>query len=693
MGVAGLDNASVSLSFLLKSVPGMAYRCLVGDGLTVSFVSEGASRLTGYETGDLIENRRVSFFQLIHPSDYARVEAQRSRAIADSSSFDLSYRIITAEGIERWVSEVGHVVDLLDGSQWLEGYVTDISRTIKAETALQSSTDRLKETTELLDHASDAILIFCERHLLRYWNAGAERLYGWRSEEVLGKRVEDVIFVHSSDLLPAFAEVSSCGSWRGEVRQKCKDGAFVTVDSRLTAAPGVGEDEMRVLSINTDVSRQKEAEETIQKMVFYDSLTGLPNRAFILDRLHHVVLLNARTCRFGALMFIDLDNFKTLNDTMGHDNGDRLLQMVAKRMADTLRETDTVARLSGDEFVVLLEDLGDGLSVAAQRASGAGEKLLESFVMPFRFDSLEHYTSCSIGVTVFDGLSASMDQILKQADLAMYEAKNSGRNSMRFFEPEMQKAIMERAALEQDLREGLQERRFAVYYQRQVDAHGVLTGAEALIRWNHPKRGTVSPNDFIPMSEETGLIQQIGMIAMESACRQLKAWQGSPETKHLTMAVNVSARQFRHPDFAARVIDIIRETQISAAGLKLELTESSVAGDIASTVNTMTTLKREGVSFSLDDFGTGYSSLSYLKQLPLDQLKIDQSFVRDVTIDQNDSTIAKTIVALGTSLGLSVIAEGVETVAQQELLRSHGCMAYQGFLFGAPVPIQDFRYT
>jgi diguanylate cyclase (GGDEF)-like protein/PAS domain S-box-containing protein len=691
--MAESDSAGVSLSLLLKNVPGMAYRCIADDSRTMLFVSEGALRLTGYEASVLMNAGDVSYAGLIHPEDRDRVEDEVSEAVAANVPFQISYRIRTADGSQRWVSENGQRVGIEGRSAIIEGYVTDISRFKDAEAILQETANHLRERSHLLDHASDAIMIWCDRFLLRYWNAGAERLYGWAAEDVLGKRAGDVLYENAEDLEHAAEELARVGRWRGEVRHKRKDGSILVVDSRLTAAPARSGDETRILSINTDISRRKEAEETIQKMVFYDALTGLPNRAFILERLHHVISIGARTHAYAGLMFIDLDNFKALNDTMGHDNGDKLLQMVARRMAGTLRESDTVARLSGDEFIVLLEDLSQDENQAAHHAKEASQKLLDTFVAPFNLDGLEHFSSCSIGVTLFRGHSASMDQILKQADMAMYEAKNSGRNSMRFFQPEMQKAITLRAALEQDLRQSLVDRSFVVYYQAQINSSGAVTGAEALVRWVHQRRGLVMPSEFIPVCEETGLIQQIGMFVLETACRQLRVWQDSSETRDLTMSVNVSARQFRHPEFVNRVASIIRETGIAPGALKLELTESCVAGDICSTVSTMMKLQKEGVSFSLDDFGTGYSSLSYLKQLPLDQLKIDQSFVSDVTTNVDDSAIARTIVGLGQSLGLAVIAEGVETSAQEEFLRAHGCGAYQGFLFAPPVPIDQFRYS
>ena len=432
-------------------------------------------------------------------------------------------------------------------------------------------------------------------------------------------------------------------------------------------------------------------EEEIRSLAFYDPLTHLPNRRMLIERLRHAMIGSNRSGRAGALLFIDLDNFKTLNDTLGHDMGDLLLQQVGERLVRCIREGDTVARLGGDEFVVMLEGLAHEVGDAAAQAETIGRKILGALAAPYDLAGRRHQSTSSIGITLFEGGAHTIDELMKRADLAMYNAKTAGRNTLRFFDPHMQTVVSARAALESDLREGLQKDEFVLYYQSQRDMNGRITGAEVLLRWIHPERGMVSPNDFIPLTEETGLIIPIGRWVLESACRQLAAWAREEQAAHLSIAVNISVRQFRQSDFVEQVLAALAASGADARRLKLELTESLLMDDVEGIIGKMSALKRHGVCFSLDDFGTGYSSLSYLKQLPLDQLKIDQSFVRDVCVDANDAAIASTIVALAQHMGLDVIAEGVETAAQADFLMSVGCCAFQGYLYGKPVPVAEFE--
>ncbi len=491
------------------------------------------------------------------------------------------------------------------------------------------------------------------------------------------------------------------GSWKGEIWNRSKTGEIYPEWLSITAVFDEAGQATHYVAAFSDISQRKQAENKIEQLAFYDTLTGLPNRRLLLDRLQHALATSARNKRQGALLFIDLDNFKTLNDTRGHDKGDLLLQQVAQRLVTCVREGDTVARLGGDEFVVMLEDLSESQQEAATQTKAVGEKILAT--LNRRYDLMEveqHHSTPSIGVTLFGDQRQSMDELLKQADLAMYQAKTAGRNTLRFFEPEMQAVVTARAVMEAELREALQKSKsslqasqFLLHYQAQIDSAGHLTGAEAVVRWQHPRRGLVWPADFISLAEETGLILPLGQWVLETACFQLVAWAARPETAHLTLAVNVSARQFHHIDFVDQVLAVLDRIGADPQRLKLELTESVLVDDVESLIAKMTVLKAMGVGFSLDDFGTGYSSLSYLKRLPLDQLKIDQSFVREVLTDANDATIARTIIALGQSLGLAVIAEGVETEGQRDFLASHGCHAYQGYLFGHPAAAEDLPYV
>ena len=452
----------------------------------------------------------------------------------------------------------------------------------------------------------------------------------------------------------------------------------------------------RMLGVSQDISERKRAQEEIQKLAFTDALTGLPNRRLLMDRLKHALATSDRSQRETALLFIDLDNFKTLNDTRGHDIGDLLLQQVTQRLLACVRESDTVARLGGDEFVVLLEDLHENLPQAAIEVEAVGEKILSALSQVYLLADYVHHSSASIGVALFGSQRESIDELLKRADLAMYSAKTAGRNTLRFFDPQMQTVITTRAALEADLREALRQNQFVLHYQAQMSINHAtgeshLTGAEVLVRWLHLERGMVSPSEFIPAAEESGLILPLGHWVLTTACVQLASWATRPEMAHLTLAVNVSARQFHHRDFVAQVLAVLKSTGANPQRLKLELTESMLISNVEDIIAKMSQLKAAGVSFSLDDFGTGYSSLSYLKRLPLDQLKIDHSFVHDILIDPNDAAIARMVVALAGSLGLTVIAEGVETAAQREALAGLGCHAYQGYLFSRPLPLAGFE--
>jgi diguanylate cyclase (GGDEF)-like protein/PAS domain S-box-containing protein len=487
------------------------------------------------------------------------------------------------------------------------------------------------------------------------------------------------------------ASLRHARSWQGEIWNRRRNGEIHPVWLTITAVTDRTDALTHFVATLTDISQRKAAEDKIQSLAFYDPLTRLPNRLLLIDRLQQALAASTRNEYTGALLFIDLDNFKILNDTLGHDKGDLLLQQVARRLAACVRESDSIARLGGDEFVLVLTDLSENATEAATQAEAVGEKILATLNQPYDLAGYEYHNTPSIGVTLFADHQNSVDELMKYADLAMYEAKKAGRNTLRFFDPQMQATISARAALEKDLHEGLQARQFVLYYQPQVDAAGRITGSEALLRWQHPRRGLLFPAGFIPLAEETGLILPLGLWVLETACNQLVDWATSPACAQLTIAVNVSARQFRQPDFAERVLAVLERSGADPRLLKLELTESLLLENVEEIIGKMSQLKARGIGFSLDDFGTGYSSLSYLKRLPLDQLKIDRSFVRDLLTDPNDAAIAHTIVALAQSLNLSVIAEGVENVAQRDCLARQGCHAYQGYLFGRPLPLADFE--
>lgn len=524
-------------------------------------------------------------------------------------------------------------------------------------------------------------------------NRAFSSITGFSSEEVLGKNPH---LLSSGQHSKAFYtelwhSVDSTGAWQGEIWNKRKNGDVYPEHLTITAVKNSNGDTTNYVATLTDITMSKAAAEEIQHLAFYDPLTRLPNRRLLVDRLNQALVASARNGSGGAILFLDLDHFKTLNDTLGHEVGDLLLQQVANRLCACVREGDTVARLGGDEYVVMLEHLNEQTIEAAAQAEVVGEKILSTLNQPYKLADHEYHSTPSIGVALFGNEVQSQEELLKHADIAMYQAKKAGRNTLRFYDPEMQTAIHNRVSLESDLRKALELQQFHLYYQIQVDSMLRPTGAEALIRWIHPQRGLVSPFQFIPLAEETGLILSIGQWVLENACAQVKAWEENIQTRELTLSINVSAKQFRQADFAAQVKNAIHYHGINPRLLKLELTESVLLDNIDETILTMNALKEIGIHFSLDDFGTGYSSLQYLRRLPLNQLKIDQSFVRDILTDSSGQAIVRTIIAMAESLELDVIAEGVETEQQQQLLLKKGCMNYQGFLFGKPVPIEQFE--
>lgn len=525
-------------------------------------------------------------------------------------------------------------------------------------------------------------------------NDAFERVTGYSREEVIGQsprilqgertQVEEVMRIREA--LKTWQPV------RAEVMNYKKNGEEIWLELDIVPISDKSGWYTHWVAVERDITQRKQAESKIQQLAFYDAMTNLPNRQLLLDRLEQHIAASLRTHHAGAVLFIDLDNFKSLNDTHGHDVGDLLLIEAARRIVECVRETDTVSRLGGDEFVVVIDQLEQDLQQAAVQARAICEKIMLSFKAPFKLNQYVHHTTPSIGVTLFNHASStSVDELLRRADLAMYKAKSSGRNTYRFFDPQMQAMVNDRVSLEGDLHLGVMNKQFELYYQPQVDITRKVVGAETLIRWHHPERGLVMPGQFIQLAEDCGLILPIGQWILETACQQLLAWAKQPHTAHLVLSVNVSARQYLQADFADKLIQLIDDTGVDPTKLKLELTESMLVENVEDIIIKMSYIKAKGIGFSLDDFGTGYSSLSYLKRLPLDQLKIDQSFVRDVNIDPNDASIVKAIITLGLNLGLDVIAEGVETEAHMQMLLANGCEAFQGYLFSKPVPIEQFN--
>ena len=586
---------------------------------------------------------------------------------------------------EIWDAEVNLMTFEHAGKTLLQFSLQDITERKRAESDLRVAATAFESQEGM-------IITDADMSILRI-NRACSEITGYSPLEAIGQTPR--MFSsgrHNSTFYQAlWASINTTGAWKGEIWNRRKNGEVYPQWANISAVRGPDGAITNYVASFIDISHRKTAEEEINHLAFYDPLTNLPNRRLLIDRLRHALLAGSRSDSAGALFFIDVDNFKTLNDTLGHDKGDMLLDQVARRLSATVREEDTIARLGGDEFVIMMEGLSLIALDAAALARVVAEKILEAFKEPYDLQGTPYLCTVSIGIALFNRPTDTVEELLKQADLAMYQAKAAGRNTLRFFDPQMQSVVMARTELETDLREGLRQSQLLLHYQPQVDDDGRITGAEALVRWQHPVRGMIPPMEFIGLAEETGLILNLGHWVLETACKQLVAWSGKAAMAHLTVAVNVSAHQFRQIDFVEQVLAVLKSTGANPHRLKLELTESLLVSNVDEVIGKMFALKARGVGFSLDDFGTGYSSLSYLKRLPLDQLKIDQSFVRDIHVDPNDAAIAKTIVALAHSLGLGVISEGVETAAQRDFLAHAGCHAHQGYFFSRPLAIEGFE--
>jgi len=552
--------------------------------------------------------------------------------------------------------------------------------------------EQLRKFSLIINQSPSNIVITDVNATIEYVNDAFVKNTGYSRDEALGQNPR----ILRSSNTPAETFVSMWNMlskglvWKGELLNRRKDGTEYT---EFTVIAPVRQDNGEIthyVAVKEDITASKAAADEINRLAFYDSLTELPNRRLLIDRLQHALLSYSRHRKEGALLLIDLDNFKNINDTLGHDIGDLLLQQVAQRLTESVREGDTVARLGGDEFVVMLENLSENPKTAASQCQLIAESLVLTLKRPYDLAGNSCLSTPSIGITLFSA-HRETDDLLRQAELAMYEAKSVGRGTVRFFDPEMQSIASTRAILESDLHLAIGKGQFHLHYQSQVASDGRLTGAEALLRWTHPERGMISPAEFIPLAEETGLILPIGHWVLQTACARLAYWGNQKEFSELTLSVNVSARQFKQSNFVDVVLATLDHFGTDPRRLKFELTENMLVEDVEDVIGKMSALKTRGVSFSLDDFGTGYSSLAYLKRLPIDQLKIDQGFVRDILTDPNDAAIAKTIIALAESMGVGVIAEGVESEPQRDFLARNGCHAFQGYFFSKPIPLVEFE--
>ena len=570
--------------------------------------------------------------------------------------------------------------------------ITDMAHAFNSMMAVMEEREAALRVAATAFEIEEGMIVTDSDEMIVRVNRVFTKLSGYSAEEAIGKnlsmlksdRMDTEFYQRMREIL------QRDNYWQGEIWNRRKNGEIYPEWLTITAVVGKEDKITNYICAFLDITDRKQAEEKIHNLAFYDPLCQLPNRRLLFDRLHQAVTTSARNKTCAGLLFIDLDNFKILNDTRGHDIGDLLLIEVGHRLRASIRESDTLARLGGDEFVVLLEGLSENRSDAAIQAREVGEKMLIDISQPYDLNDVEHYSTASIGISLFSNYRQNLDDLLKQADTAMYAAKRSGRNTLRFFDPAMQAALETRSQLEAGMRKALPKNEFRLYYQVQVDSEKRCVGAEALVRWEDPEQGMISPAKFIPVAEDTGLILPIGQWVLRNACEQLKEWEKNPLARELSLSVNVSARQFRQPAFANQVSALVKESKIDPSRLKIELTESTVLENVVDTINKMHALKSIGVRFSMDDFGTGYSSLAYLTQLPLDQLKIDQSFVRNIGLKSTDSMIVQTIIGMANNLGIEVIAEGVETDVQLDFLWGAGCRFFQGYLFGRPMPEKEF---
>jgi diguanylate cyclase (GGDEF)-like protein/PAS domain S-box-containing protein len=573
-----------------------------------------------------------------------------------------------------------------------QGNVTGVLSISHDITERKSIENELKISAYVFE-AQEGMIVTDANNIILRVNHAFTAITGYTAEEVIGKnpRILSSGKNNANFYNDMWESIKNKGSWSGEIWNRRRNGEVYPEYLTITAVKDQQATVTNYVATMADITSNKAAAKEIEVLAFYDPLTHLPNRRLFIDRLSHALASSTRSPNKGALLFIDLDNFKNLNDSLGHAVGDMLLLQVAERLSSCVREGDTVARLGGDEFVITLEDLSLQLDEAASKTKLIGEKILQLLSQPYNLGEYEYQITCSIGAALFHHNEQSQDELLKQADIAMYQAKKLGRNAICFFDPEMQTNINARVELERDLNIAINEQQFQLYYQVQLNSHGLAIGAEALIRWPHPELGLIPPAKFIPLAEESDLIISIGSWVLDIACAQLKQWQQNKRTQDLVLSVNVSAKQLHQVGFTTTVQNTINKYGINPNLLKLELTESMLLNSIEDTISIMSKLQAIGVRFSLDDFGTGYSSLQYLKRLPLNQLKIDQSFVRDIAVDESNRVIIRTIIAMAQSLGLETIAEGVETEAQRAYLLKSGCTQFQGYLLGKPVPIHEFE--
>ncbi|OAJ72132.1 diguanylate cyclase [Methylobacillus sp. MM3] len=670
------------LDSLLDNLEGMVYCCLWDENWTMIFISQGCRALTGYEPGDMLYNNRISYEQVTFKADREWVRARFIESANAGEVFEAEYRIMHADGGVRWVLERGMPLYNEAGEvEALEGFIQDITLRKRSEEAAREAEERYRS---IFENAIEGIYQTTPSGRYLNFNPALARIYGYESTQDLVEGISDIqkqLYVDPGKRQEFVSLMQAQGRvqhFEAQVYRKNGDVIWITENAReVRDADG---NLLFYEGTVEDITERKSYERQIEYQATHDSLTGLPNRTLLSDRLQQCMSFADRYHSKVAVAFVDLDQFKMINDSMGHHIGDELLVAMSARLADCVRESDTVVRLGGDEFVLLITGLNRVEDVAQSM-----QRVLASIAQPFVINSWDYTVSCSIGVSIYPDDGNNYNTLLKSADSAMYKAKHAGRNNFQFYTRELNAALLERLDIEYRLRRALENEEFRLYYQPQIDiASGRICGVEALIRWQPEGEEMVSPGSFIPVAEETGMIEEIGYWVLFTACRQARELRekfGYP----VPVAVNVSPRQFRQPGLVNMVETVLRDSGLEAKCLELEITESMLVHDTEKFIETLHALKALGVSLAIDDFGTGYSSMAYLKHFPIDRLKIDKAFVDDLEAEPANLAILRAIVALGQSLGLKVIAEGVETQYQYDYLRSIGCDEFQGYFFSRPV--------
>ncbi len=643
--------------------------------------------MLGYSDHELLSPSLKTWEKLVNPEDKSRVlKLVDDYVTGRKDKFETEFKMKHKGG--HWVTVLSRASLARDNSGNLI-YPKRLIGTHVDLTERKQSELQLKIQNIALEAAANAIMITDTAATIEWINPAFTELTGYRRHEAVGMNVKDLMNSGQQNELfykDMWQTISSKKVWKGEIINKKKDGALYHEHMTITPVTNESDEICYYIAIKEDISQRKASEKEILDLAFYDALTKLPNRRLFLDRLRHTVTACQRNKTYNALLFIDLDNFKFLNDTHGHDAGDALLIEAAKRITSCIRETDTVARLGGDEFVVMLEQLGSDDSHAMNITTQIAESILSRLHQEYRVNNIRHRGSSSIGICMFSDQYSKADDILKWADKAMYEAKCAGRNTLRFFDPHMQQELERRTQLEKELWIAVDKHQFRLHYQLLINQSQQIVGAEALLRWQHPDKGIVGPNEFLSLIENNGYIIPIGDWIIDEGIRQLQFWQQHDTLKSLTLSLNISAVQFQESGFVQKLKRKIEQSQIDHSRLILELTESSLINHIDDTVKKINELRTLGIRLSIDDFGTGYSSLSYLKRFKLAQLKIERMFVRDILTDQDDLTLVKTIINMGKNLGLDVVAEGVENQQQFEILKNAGCAKFQGYWINKPIP-------